>query len=96
MCIAVCIFTHNLRAGGVYYVRARVCIRVKNTHNFRAGCVYCARAHVYSRIHTPLAFLVTIHLIPACGPLFIKAGLKGKDKAKVYNDDMYVFRYGRC
>lgn len=35
-----------------------------------------------------IAFLVTLHLIPAVGPLFIKAGLRGKDKAKVYDDDM--------
>ena len=36
-----------------------------------------------------VAFLSTLYLIPALGPAFIKAGLKGKDKCKVYNDDMW-------
>lgn len=35
-----------------------------------------------------VAFLSTLYLTPALGPLFVKAGLKGKDKAKVYTDDM--------
>lgn len=35
-----------------------------------------------------IAFLSTLYLTPALGPLFIKAGLKGKDKAKVYTYDM--------
>ena len=37
-----------------------------------------------------IAFLVAVYLIPACGPLFIEAGLKGKDKAEAHDDDMYV------
>ena len=37
-----------------------------------------------------IALLATLYLIPIISPLFVKAGLKGKDRAKVYNDDMYV------
>lgn len=37
-----------------------------------------------------LAFISTLYLVPALGPSFVKAGLKGKDRAKVYTDDMSV------
>ena len=37
-----------------------------------------------------IALLATLYLIPIISPLFVKAGLKGKDRAKVYSDDMYV------
>lgn len=36
------------------------------------------------------AFISTLYLVPALGPSFVKAGLKGKDRAKTYTDDMYV------
>ncbi|KAH8108709.1 N-acetylglucosaminephosphotransferase [Phellopilus nigrolimitatus] len=35
-----------------------------------------------------IAFLATLYLVPALGPVFVKAGLKGKDRAKVYQDDI--------
>lgn len=35
-----------------------------------------------------LAFVSTLYLIPALGPSFVKAGLKGKDRSKLYTDDM--------
>ncbi|KAL5501413.1 ALG7 [Sanghuangporus vaninii] len=35
-----------------------------------------------------IAFLATLYLIPVLGPAFIKAGLKGKDRSKVYDDDI--------
>ena len=37
-----------------------------------------------------VSFLVTLYLIPALGQAFVKAGLKGKDMSKTYQDDMYV------
>lgn len=40
-----------------------------------------------------LAFLSTLYLVPALAPAFAKAGLKGKDRAKVYQDDMCVCAY---
>ncbi|PAV17501.1 N-acetylglucosaminephosphotransferase [Pyrrhoderma noxium] len=35
-----------------------------------------------------IALLATLYLIPIISPLFVKAGLKGKDRAKVYSDDI--------
>jgi len=35
-----------------------------------------------------VAFLCTLYLVPALAPAFAKAGLKGKDRAKVYDDDI--------
>ncbi|TDL23139.1 N-acetylglucosaminephosphotransferase [Rickenella mellea] len=35
-----------------------------------------------------LAFLWTLYLVPALGQTFVKAGLKGRDLLKVYNDDI--------
>ena len=35
-----------------------------------------------------IACLSTLYLVPVLGPLFIKVGLKGRDRAKVYSDDM--------
>lgn len=37
-----------------------------------------------------IAFLATLYLIPVLGPAFVNAGLKGRDRAKVYDDDMCV------
>jgi len=37
------------------------------------------------------AFLATIHLVPALGPIFIKANLKGRDLLKVYRNDLEVY-----
>lgn len=37
-----------------------------------------------------VAFLATLYIIPLLEPTFLKAGLKGKDRAKVYDDDMCV------
>lgn len=34
------------------------------------------------------AFLATLHLVPALGPVFIKANLKGKDLLKTYKNDI--------
>jgi len=41
------------------------------------------------------AFLATIYLVPALGPSFIKANLKGNDLLKIYRHeiDMCVFLY---
>jgi UDP-N-acetylglucosamine--dolichyl-phosphate N-acetylglucosaminephosphotransferase len=36
------------------------------------------------------ALLATIYLVPALGPTFVKANLKGRDLLKVYNTPMYV------
>ena len=38
------------------------------------------------------AFLATLHLVPALGPTFIKANLKGKDLLKTYQTPMSVYR----
>ena len=35
------------------------------------------------------ALLATIYLIPALGPTFVKANLKGRDLLKVYSTPMY-------
>lgn len=35
------------------------------------------------------ALLATIYLVPALGPTFVKANLKGRDLLKVYNTPMY-------
>src|SRR5712672_3625893 len=37
------------------------------------------------------ALLATIYLVPALGPTFVKANLKGRDLLKVYDTPMYVF-----
>jgi UDP-N-acetylglucosamine--dolichyl-phosphate N-acetylglucosaminephosphotransferase len=34
------------------------------------------------------AFLITIYLVPALGPTFVNANLKGRDLLKTYKDDM--------
>ena len=39
------------------------------------------------------AFLATLHLVPALGPTFIKANLKGRDLLKTYQTPMYVHRF---
>ena len=39
------------------------------------------------------AFLATIHLVPALGPTFIKANLKGRDLLKTYQTPMSVYRF---
>ena len=36
------------------------------------------------------ALLATLYLVPALGPTFIKANLKGKDLLKIYSTPMYV------
>jgi hypothetical protein len=36
------------------------------------------------------AFLAAFYLVPALGPTFVKANLKGKDLLKVYSDPMSV------
>jgi UDP-N-acetylglucosamine--dolichyl-phosphate N-acetylglucosaminephosphotransferase len=36
------------------------------------------------------ALVATIYLVPALGPTFVKANLKGRDLLKVYNNPMYV------
>lgn len=36
------------------------------------------------------AFLAAFYLVPALGPTFVKANLKGKDLLKVYSDPMFV------
>jgi UDP-N-acetylglucosamine--dolichyl-phosphate N-acetylglucosaminephosphotransferase len=36
------------------------------------------------------ALLVTLYLVPALGPSFVRANLKGKDLLKVYDDPMCV------
>ncbi|KAF5338885.1 hypothetical protein D9611_008778 [Ephemerocybe angulata] len=42
---------------------------------------------IYSSIGFSLfAFLITIYLVPALGPTFVKANLKGRDLLKVYSD----------
>ena len=48
---------------------------------------------IYSSIGFSLfAFIITIYLVPAVGPTFIKANLKGRDLLKTYAVPMYVFR----
>lgn len=37
-----------------------------------------------------IALLATLYLVPALGPTFIKANLKGKDLLKIYQSDMFV------
>ena len=39
------------------------------------------------------AFLATLHLVPALGPTFIKANLKGRDLLKTYHTPMSVRRF---
>lgn len=39
------------------------------------------------------AFLLTIHLVPALGPTFINANLKGTDLLKTYKTFMFVYRF---
>ncbi len=36
------------------------------------------------------AFLATLYLVPALGPTFVKANLKGKDLLKVYHTPVYA------
>jgi len=36
------------------------------------------------------AFLAALYLVPALGPTFVKANLKGKDLLKVHCDPMFV------
>ena len=36
------------------------------------------------------ALLATIYLVPALGPSFVKANLKGRDLLKVYSTPMYI------
>lgn len=36
------------------------------------------------------ALLATLYLVPALGPTFIKANLKGRDLLKIYHTPMYV------
>lgn len=38
------------------------------------------------------ALLATIYLVPALGPTFVKANLKGRDLLKTYNTPMCVLR----
>ena len=37
-----------------------------------------------------LAFIATIYLVPALGPTFVKANLKGRDLLKAHSTPMYV------
>ena len=37
-----------------------------------------------------LAFVTTLYLVPALGPTFVQANLKGRDLLKVYSTPMYV------
>lgn len=37
-----------------------------------------------------LAFLSTLYLVPALGPTFVKANLKGRDLLKIYSTPMSV------
>jgi UDP-N-acetylglucosamine--dolichyl-phosphate N-acetylglucosaminephosphotransferase len=37
------------------------------------------------------ALLATLYLVPALGPTFIRADLKGRDQLKVYQTPMFVF-----
>lgn len=37
-----------------------------------------------------LAFVTTLYLVPALGPRFVQANLKGKDLLKIYSTPMYV------
>jgi len=39
-----------------------------------------------------LAFVTTLYLVPALGPRFVQANLKGRDLLKVYSTPMYVPR----
>jgi len=39
-----------------------------------------------------LAFVTTLYLVPALGPRFVQANLKGRDLLKVYSTPMYVLR----
>jgi UDP-N-acetylglucosamine--dolichyl-phosphate N-acetylglucosaminephosphotransferase len=39
------------------------------------------------------AFLATLYLVPALGPTFIKANLKGRDLLKTYQTPMSVRRF---
>ena len=39
------------------------------------------------------AFLATLHLVPALGPTFINANLKGRDLLKTYQTPMSVHRF---
>ena|ERR1700731_922159 len=39
-----------------------------------------------------LALVSTLYLIPALGPIFVQANLKGKDQLKSYDDPMFVNR----
>lgn len=42
------------------------------------------------------ALLATLYLVPALGPTFVKANLKGRDLLKVYSTPMYVLRRAAC
>jgi UDP-N-acetylglucosamine--dolichyl-phosphate N-acetylglucosaminephosphotransferase len=37
-----------------------------------------------------LAFIATIYLVPALGPTFVKANLKGRDLLKAHSTPMYA------
>jgi len=37
-----------------------------------------------------LAFVTTLYLVPALGPRFVQANLKGRDLLKIYSTPMYV------
>ena len=37
-----------------------------------------------------LAFIATLYLVPALGPRFVEANLKGRDLLKIYSTPMYV------
>jgi len=38
-----------------------------------------------------LALIATLYLVPALGPTFVQANLKGRDLLKSYHTPMYVF-----
>lgn len=42
------------------------------------------------------AFIATIYLVPALGPSFIKAGLKGHDLLKIYRHEVPMYVAWTC